>query len=106
MLDGPNANRDVWAYGRDHLGRVSSAVYAMRMAAVFTLSVSTAALRASALPRWVSYVGYVIAVGLLLGSAEQKWLQLLFPAWVLVVGAVILLTHPAERAPRTEVDSP
>ena len=79
MLDGPSTNPDVWAYGRDNAQRLIS-VYAMRMAAVFTLSVSTAGLRASALPRWISYVGYAVALGLLLGSAEQKWLQLLFPA--------------------------
>jgi hypothetical protein len=105
MLDSPNANRDVWAYGRNTSEGLIS-VYAMRMAAVFTLSVSTAGLRASALPRWVSYVGYAIALGLLVGSADQKWLQLMFPAWVLVVGAVILLTQSSQRAPRTDVDSP
>jgi hypothetical protein len=70
----------------------------MRMAAVFTISVSTAGLRASALPRWISYLGYLVAVVLLLGSAEQQWLQLVFPAWVLLVGSVILLTHPREPA--------
>jgi hypothetical protein len=103
MLDSPNANPDVWAYGRDtSQGLVS--VYAMRMAAVFTLSVSTAGLRASALPRWVSWAGYVIALALLVGSAE-KWLQLLFPFWVLVVSGVILLTRPVERAPHDEARS-
>jgi hypothetical protein len=76
----------------------------MRMAAVFTLSVSTAALRAAALPRWVSYVGYVVGLGLLVGSADQQWLQLTFPAWVLVLSTVILLTHPAERVPHDVAD--
>ena len=102
MLDTPNANPDVWAYGRDTSEGLVS-VYAMRMAAVFTLSVSTAGLRAAALPRWVSYAGYVIALALLVGSADQKWLQLLFPVWVLVVSAVILLTAPVERAAHDEV---
>jgi hypothetical protein len=105
MLDGPNANPDVWAYGRDSSQSLVS-VYAMRMAAVFTLSVSTAGLRASALPRWVSYAGYVVALVLLVGSADQKWIQVLFPIWVLVVSVVILLTSPVERAPRTDGDSP
>lgn len=100
MLDGPNANADVWAYGRDNSQGLIS-VYAMRMAAVFTLSVSTAGLRASALPRWVSYAGFLIALGLLLGSGELKWMQLLFPAWVLLVSMAILLTPPADRDPRT-----
>jgi hypothetical protein len=73
-------------------------VYAMRMAAVFTLSVSTVGLRTSAFPRWISYLGYVIALVLLLAAGEHKWTQLLFPAWVLLLSVVILLTGPTLRA--------
>ena len=69
----------------------------MWMAAVFTLSVSTLAVRTSALPRWVSIVGYVVALVLLLGAGEHKWSQLVFPAWVLMVSIVILLTRPPAR---------
>ena len=72
-------------------------MYAMRMAAVFTLSVSTLALRTSALPRWVPIVGYAVALVLLFGAGEQKWSQLVFPAWVLMVSVVILLTRPPAR---------
>jgi hypothetical protein len=103
MLDSPNASPDVWRYGRDTSQGLIT-VYAMRMAAVFTLSVSTAGLRASALPRWVCYLGYLVALALLVGSAEQRWLQLLFPAWVLLVSAVILLTSPMEREPARSPD--
>ena len=56
-------------------------VYAMRMAAVFTLSVSTVGLRTSGLPRSVSYLGYLVALTLLLAAGEHKWFQLLFPTW-------------------------
>src|SRR4029078_8306210 len=97
MLNGPHTNSDVWAYGHDTTQGLIS-VYAMRMAAVFTLPVSTVGIRASALPRWISYVGYLVALALLIGSADQKWLQLLFPAWVLLLSAVILLTSPAKRS--------
>lgn len=100
MLDGTNANPDVWAYGRD-TSRGLISVYAMRMAAVFTLSVSTAVLRTTALPRWVSYVGYLVAMALLLGSAGMDWLQLLFPTWVLLLSATILAARPAAREPST-----
>ena len=96
MLEQPNASADIWSYGRD-TSRGLISVYAMRMAAVFTISVSTAGLRAAALPRWVSYLGYLVAVALLLGSADQQWIQLAFPAWVLLVGSAILLTHPREH---------
>ena len=53
-------------------------------------------LRASTLPRWVSYVGYAVALALLLGSAEQKWLQLLFPGWVLLLSVFLLLNIPSK----------
>ena len=65
-------------------------VYAMRMAAVFTLSVSTVGLRTSGLPRWVSYLGYLVTLTLLLAAGEHKWFQLLFPPCVLLVSVVIL----------------
>ena len=69
MLERSNADPDVWAYGRDtSVGLIS--VYAMRMAAVFTLSVSTAGLRAAALPRWVSLLG------LPRGAGSAAWGQL------------------------------
>ena len=72
----------------------------MRMAAVFTISVSTVGLRTSALPRWVSYIGYLVALILLVAAGEQKWTQLMFPAWVLLVSVVILLTRPPSREAR------
>ena len=97
MLEQPNASADIWAYGRDTSHGLIS-VYAMRMAAVFTITVSTAGLRAAALPRWVSYLGYLVALALLVASADQQWIQLLFPAWVLLVSGGILLTHPREQA--------
>jgi hypothetical protein len=93
MLAESNVNVDLWTYGRTST-QVLISIYAMRMAAVFTLSVSTLGLRTSALPRWVSFVGYGVALVLLFGAGEQKWLQLVFPAWVLLVSFVILFTRP------------
>ncbi len=103
MLDRPAASLELWSYGQD-TSRGLLSVYAMRMAAVFTLSVSTAVLRAATLPRWVSYLGYAVALTLLVGSADQQWLQLAFPAWVLVLSTVILLDPSAKRAPRPVAD--
>jgi hypothetical protein len=40
-------------------------VYAVRMAAVFMLAVSTVGIRTSAGPRWVSYLGYLVGLTLL-----------------------------------------
>jgi hypothetical protein len=96
MLSGPDVDTHVWSFGIGTTQTLVS-VYAMRMAAVFTLSVSTVGLRTSAFPRWVSYLGYVVALVLLLAAGEHKWTQLVFPAWVLSLSVVILLTGPTVR---------
>ena len=96
MLAGASLNPDIWAFGRNSAQGIIS-VYAMRMAAVFTLSVSTLGLRTGALPRWVSFLGYAVALALLVAAGEHKWTQLVFPAWVLLVSVVILFTRPVSR---------
>jgi hypothetical protein len=103
MLAGANVNADVFAYGRDTAQGLFS-VYAMRMAAVFTLSVSTVGLRTSALPRWVSFLGYLMALVLLVAAAEQQWTQLVFPSWVLLVSLAILFVRQPSPASTVEVD--
>jgi Na+/phosphate symporter len=103
MLAGANANADVFAYGRDTAQGLFS-VYAMRMAAVFTLSVSTVGLRTSALPRWVSYLGYLMALVLLVTAAEQRWTQLVFPSWILLVSLPILSVRQLSPGNTLEVD--
>jgi hypothetical protein len=102
MLARANVNVDVFAYGRD-LSQGLFSVYAMRMAAVFTISVSTVGLRTSGLPRWVSYLGYLIALVLLVAAANLQWTQLVFPSWVLLVSVVILVARPPNRARPVEV---
>jgi len=73
------------------------------MAGVFVLSVSTVGLRTRALPRWAALLGYLVAVVLLLTSDLQRWVQLLFPTWVLLVSVVILVTSPPDRGGAAEV---
>jgi hypothetical protein len=90
LVTRPSPDVEVWAFGRESTVTLVS-VYAMRMAAVFTLSVSTVGMRAAAMPRWVSFLGYLVAVVLLVASSGQPWLQLAFPTWVLLVSVVILV---------------
>ena len=96
MVAGPYPDPVLWEYGRNNT-QVLVSGYAMRMAAVFTLSVSTAGLRTAAFPRWVSYLGFLVALVLLVAAGEHKWTQLVFPAWVLLLSVVILFTAPVRR---------
>jgi hypothetical protein len=95
-LTGPSTNVDLYEFGRSSTQTLIS-VYAMRMAGVFTLSVSTLALRTGALPRWIPVTGYVVALLLMVAAGEHKWVQLVFPLWVLLVSVAILVTRPAAR---------
>jgi hypothetical protein len=64
--------------------------YALRMAAVFMISLATIWLKTGLMPRWLVTVTYIVAVGLLLASDITMWLTLAFPIWVLVVSLLLL----------------
>ena len=97
LLNRPRVDTEIWLFGRDFTQSLIS-VYAMRMAAVFTLSVSALGLRVAAFPRWVAFAGYAAALVLLVSAGEHRWTQLVFPLWVLVLSIVILVTKPQRRS--------
>jgi len=67
-------------------------VYAMRMAAVFTMSTATITLRTKVVPRWIGMLGFAVAVVLLVSVGLTVWVELLFPAWILLLSVDILRT--------------
>lgn len=64
--------------------------YAMRMAAVFTISTTSIGSRVGAIPRWLTIYGYATAPVLLLTVSTLPWAELLFPIWVLVLSVHLL----------------
>jgi hypothetical protein len=88
----------VWSFGR----RVSFTlltVYAMRMAAVFAISTTTIASRLGIAPRWLTVVGLATGVILLLSVGVVPWIEVLFPAWVLVFSVHILIASFRSNTP-------
>ena len=67
-------------------------LYAMRMAAVFTMSAATITLRTRVVPRWIGIAGIAVAVVLLVSVGLSLWVELLFPAWILLLSVDILRT--------------
>jgi hypothetical protein len=65
----------------------------MKMAGVFMITTCTLSLRTGILPRWMAFIGLVLAVVLLLGSGYISWALLLFPLWVLLISMHILLAN-------------
>jgi hypothetical protein len=84
------AHPDVATFGQMVLLAISK-TYALRMAAVFMISLATIWLKTGLMPRWLVGVSYVVAVGLLLASDISMWLTLAFPIWVLVVSMLLLV---------------
>ena len=80
---------DVATFGQMVLLTISK-TYALRMAAVFMISLATIWLKTGLMPRWLVGVTYLVAVGLLLASDITMWLTLTFPVWVLVVSLLLL----------------
>jgi hypothetical protein len=69
-------------------------VYAMRMAAVFTLTTVTIARRTQIVSRWLTIAGIACALVLLIGIGISPWVELVFPAWILAVSLDFLLAGP------------
>jgi hypothetical protein len=68
-------------------------VHAIGMAAVFMMSTCTLAIRTGIFPRWMAFLGYVLALLLLLSPGRLPWAPLVFPLWVLVIGVYVLLAN-------------
>jgi hypothetical protein len=80
-----------WDVGRQTTYELT-VVYAMRMAAVFTLAISTILLRTRLAPRWLVASGFAIGILLLLTVDFFAWIELAFPAWVLMLSLHVLVT--------------
>jgi hypothetical protein len=90
FAQGAPAHAEVVAFGQ-MLMLTLTKTYALRMAAVFMISLATIWLKTELMPRWLVVVTYVVAVGLLLSSDVSMWLTLAFPGWVLIVSVLLLV---------------
>jgi hypothetical protein len=81
-----------YAFGRTVTYEVMN-VYAIKMAGVFMISTCTLSLRTGIVPRWMAFLGLVLALFLLLSIGFFLWVQLIFPLWVLLISVYILLEN-------------
>ena len=68
-----------------------SNTFAVKMAAVFIIVTSTIGLRTARFPRWMAFTGYALALVMLLTITTFSWIALVFPSWVLLLSAYILV---------------
>lgn len=80
----------VYTFGRAAVYQLVN-VYAMKMAAVFMISTSTVAMLTGIFPRWMAWLGYGLALLMLLSTGYIFfWAPLVFPIWVLLVSVNML----------------
>jgi len=84
---------DTLALSRNVTGSLLN-VYAMRMAAVFTLTTVNIARRTAIVSRWLVVAGLACALILLVGVGISPWVELLFPAWILALSLDVLISAP------------
>lgn len=100
LADGsrPLVQSGAYALARVQIHQIMQ-VYALKMAGVFMISTATVSLRTGIVPRWMAFLGYALALSLLvLGVGTVRWIPLAFPAWVLLISSYVLVDN-LRRAP-------
>jgi hypothetical protein len=96
MMYGENPGKlmqyGIYTFGRAVAYQIMN-VYAVKMAGVFMITTCTLAIRTGILPRWMAFLGYGLALLLLLSSGYLSWAPLVFPLWVLLISVHILLAN-------------
>ena len=74
-------------------GLTLATVVGTRLEAVFIISTTTVGRLSGALPKWVLWLGYLAGAVLLFAPLSRTLLIWLFPTWVIVVSASLLVRH-------------
>ena len=85
-----SAHAEVATFGQMVLITLTK-TYALRMGAVFMISLATIWLKTGLMPRWLVIVTYLLALGILFASDISMWITLAFPVWVLIVSVLLLV---------------
>ena len=82
----------IYTYGRMVTYELMN-VYTMKMAGVFMMSLSTLSLRTGIMPRWMAYLGFALAIFLILSLGLIYWAPVVFPLYVLMISIYILIAN-------------
>ena len=99
------ADSGAYAFGRA-ITYVVLNTYAMRMAGVFMISTCTLFVRTNVMPRWMAWLGYGLALVLLLSISRFSWIFLVFPLWVLLISLYILIENFRGKRDALAADTP
>ena len=58
--------------------------YVLRMAGIYMTSIGTLWTRTGTMPRWLSIITFVVAMGFLFFASSIRQARFIFPGWVLL----------------------
>ena len=89
-------NSGAYDLARAEVHKITS-IYATKMAGVFMISSSTIFIQTRIVPRWMAMLGYGLALILLVSATSLNWLAAVFPLWVLLISAYVLIQDRPSR---------
>ena len=92
MTPGKLMDSGTYTFGRTVAYHITN-VYAVKMAGVFMISTSTLSIQTGIFPRWMAFLGYALALLLLLSIGYLSWALLVLPLWVLLISCYILYAN-------------
>jgi hypothetical protein len=85
-------NSQLYVFSRSLISAIFN-IFAIRMGGVLMVSLGTIWIRSKVMPLWLAILTYVAAFTLLLSVSLNLWITLIFPAWVFLISAYILLMN-------------
>ena len=92
LTGGGLANRDIYLFGYALINQIIGN-YALRIAGVYMTAIATLWTRTALMPRWLTIITYLLALGFLIAAERVREARFIFPAWVLVVSVYILFLN-------------
>ena len=86
------ADRDIYLFGYALINQIIGN-YALRIAGVYMTAIGTLWTRTGIMPRWLTIITYILALGFLVAAERIREARFIFPAWVFVVSLYILVLN-------------
>ena len=91
--DDPNlVDQNIYVFARALVYKVNN-VYAIRMAGMHMFVIGTIWVRTHVMPRWLALITYGLAVMMMVSISIYPWTTLLFPGWVFLISACVLVLN-------------
>jgi len=85
-------DNDIYIFGFAFMNQIIGN-YVVRMAGVYMLSIGSVWMRAEVMPRWLTIITFIVALGFLFFASEIREARFIFPAWVFLVSVYLLILN-------------